>query len=148
LTWSGDGTAKIWETVSGKRLQTLFHEGWVSNAAWNRDGSQILTWSDDGTAKIWDVQTGLPLHIISPDGSPITDVKWNQNENRLLIATDGGIVKIYHTDMDELIVVACQSAMRNFNWGEWQLYFPGEPYRQICPELPIHPSVPQEAIQQ
>jgi WD40 repeat protein len=137
----------LWAAASGERLQTLSHEGSVIGAAWNGDESQILTWSRDGTAKIWAAQSGQPLRIITPDDSPITAAKWNQNEDRLLIATEGGIAKIYYTDMDDLTAAACQSATRNFNWGEWQLYFPGEPYRQICPDLPPHPSVPQEAIE-
>ena len=142
LTWSEDGTAVLWNTASEERLQTLSHEGPVEGAVWNKDESQILTWSHDGAAKIWDAQTGLPLRIIAPDGTPITDAQWNHNEDQLLVATEGGLVRIYYTNMDELLNIACQSATRNFNWDEWQLYFPVEPYRQTCPNFSPHPSVP------
>jgi hypothetical protein len=30
-------------------------------------------------------------------------------------------------------------------WDEWQQYFPGEPYRQTCPNLPVHYTVPEAA---
>jgi hypothetical protein len=36
------------------------------------------------------------------------------------------------------------AATRNLTWQEWQQYLPGQPYRQTCPNLPAHPSVPPE----
>ncbi len=145
LTWSKDGTAVLWDAASGARRQTFAHERAILGAVWNGDGSRILTWSEDGTAKVWDAQTGQLRLVISPDGTVITAAQWNQAGDRLLIATEGGVARIYDTDMDRLVDAACQAATRNFTWAEWQLYFPGEPYRPICPELPVHPSVPQPA---
>ena len=143
LTWSRDGTAVLWDAASGERRQTFAHEGAVLGAAWNGDESRILTWSSDGTAKVWDTQTGQLRLVISPDGTRITAAQWNQAGDRLLVTTAGGVARIYDPDMDRLLDAACQAATRNFTWAEWQLYFPGEPYRPICPELPVHPSVPQ-----
>ena len=40
LTWSGDGTARVWEAGSDTpRRQTLAHDGWVIGATWNADES-------------------------------------------------------------------------------------------------------------
>jgi WD40 repeat protein len=142
LTWSGDNTAVVWDAASGERLQTLFHDDWVRGAAWNEDENRILTGSDDGAAKIWDVETGRLLWLAEPDGKGVTTARWNKGEDRLLVTTAGGAVRIYYTDIAELLSAACRSATRNFTWAEWLLYFPGEPYRQTCPNLPPHPSVP------
>jgi WD40 repeat protein len=45
--------------------------------------------------------------------------------------------------LDELVEIGCWNVRRNLRWDEWQRYLPGEPYRQTCPNLPVHPSVPQ-----
>ncbi len=53
VTGSYDNTAKIWDAVSGKELQTL--RGYVVNsAAFSSDGKRVVTGSMDNTAKIWD----------------------------------------------------------------------------------------------
>lgn len=46
--------------------------------------------------------------------------------------------------MTDLLDTACQRATHNLTWREWQLYFPGQPYRIICDQWPVHPSVPEE----
>ena len=58
-TASNDGTAKIWDAVSGKELLTLSgHKDWVLSVAFSPDGSRIATSSFDGTAIVWDAETG------------------------------------------------------------------------------------------
>jgi WD40 repeat protein len=46
---------------------------------------------------------------------------------------------------DEQMELACLFAGRNFALDEWQRYFPDEPYRKTCVELPVHPSVVEES---
>jgi hypothetical protein len=58
LTWSEDGTAKLWNT-DGAPIATLTHDDQVNGASWNGDESRILTWSDDHTAKLWNTDGHL-----------------------------------------------------------------------------------------
>lgn len=54
LTYSTDGTARIWSAETGKELERL--EGFTGNpytATWNQDGIKILTSSTDGTVSVW-----------------------------------------------------------------------------------------------
>jgi WD40 repeat protein len=144
VTVSGDGTVRIWNAQSGDPLLTLNHDAPVQGAQWNGDESHILTYSDDGTARVWDAQSGELLLTLNGDGSAVTVARWNQDESRILLATRGGLVRAYYTDLTELLEVACQeAATRNLTWSEWQAYFPGQSYRQTCPDLPPHPSVPE-----
>ncbi len=48
--------------------------------------------------------------------------------------------------LEELVDIGCQKVRRNLSWEEWQRYLPGEPYRQTCPNLPSHPSVPASEL--
>lgn len=54
-----------------------------------------------------------------------------------------GGVGSFATQMVDLLDTACQRATCNLTWAEWLLYFPGQPYRLICNQWPVHDSVPE-----
>ena len=59
MTASGDGSAKLWDLLSGRLVEDLLgHRGWVTTAAFAPDGRTVLTASQDGTARIWDATAG------------------------------------------------------------------------------------------
>ncbi len=54
LTGSFDGTARLWNTETGRELQTFRgHNNCVVTSAFSPDGKSILTGSRDGTARLW-----------------------------------------------------------------------------------------------
>lgn len=54
LTASSDRTAKLWDSNTGKNLQTLAgHDSDVFSCAFNYAGDAIVTASKDNTCKIW-----------------------------------------------------------------------------------------------
>jgi WD40 repeat protein len=60
VTASLDGTARLWDSVSGQEIATLKpHQGepvlQMKSAAFNRDGTLVVTASADQTARVWDV---------------------------------------------------------------------------------------------
>ncbi|MFH0894476.1 MAG: caspase family protein [Bacteroidota bacterium] len=57
-----DGTMKIWESSSGKLLNSIDDHVFrfpMITATFSADGKYILTFSEDGTAKIWDSKSGI-----------------------------------------------------------------------------------------
>jgi WD40 repeat protein len=51
---SGRQAAKLYEIESGRELLSLKgHAGWVSAAAFSRDGAALMTGGNDGTARVW-----------------------------------------------------------------------------------------------
>jgi WD40 repeat protein len=57
VTASSDGTARVWDSVTGKLLIRPFeHQSWVVSAAFSPDGTHIVTASHDKTAQVWDVR--------------------------------------------------------------------------------------------
>jgi hypothetical protein len=71
LTASDDGTAKLWDSKTGKLVRTLTgHTDRVRHAAFSPNGQQAVTSSSDKTAIIWDVATGKPI------GKPLNGHKW------------------------------------------------------------------------
>ena len=62
LTWSADGTARLWNASDGSPIgQPMKHDSAVNGAAYNQDETRILTWSEDGTARLWDASDGSPI---------------------------------------------------------------------------------------
>lgn len=82
LTACKDGTARLWDTLTGQPIgQPLQHEREVTAASFSPDGSKILTVSLDGTARIWRTDTrtevfrlaghqgGVLAAVFSPKGN-------------------------------------------------------------------------------
>ena len=56
LTWSYDGTARVWDARSGDAITPpLKHEDLVAGAKVFADDTRILTWRFEGTARVWSV---------------------------------------------------------------------------------------------
>ena len=57
-----DGTARIWDAVTGDPVgPPLRHDESVNAVAFRPDGAVVLTGSDDQTTRFWDAKTGAPL---------------------------------------------------------------------------------------
>ncbi len=146
---STDQTIRLWDlrhpTVEPTVLQG--HENGVWSVAFSPDGLSLASASDDQTIRLWDLsisfieQTVFPGHedliwseAFSPDGNP--QISGSPNQTIQLRAI-----------LEKLVEIGCQNMGRNLSWEEWQRYLPGEPYRQTCPNLRPHPSVPAEELQ-
>src|SRR5258705_400589 len=65
-TAGADGTARIWDAVTGRPRATLTgHTGWVQAVAIAPDGSWLATGGADKTVRIWDAVTGQPRAVSS-----------------------------------------------------------------------------------
>jgi WD40 repeat protein/serine/threonine protein kinase len=59
LSGGGDGTVRVWETATGRRLQTLAgHAGAVTRLVLVGDSPQALSGGADGTLRLWDLAAG------------------------------------------------------------------------------------------
>jgi hypothetical protein len=94
----------------------------VSRVAFSRDGKLLA--SGGGDIRLWDVDVGCVLY---------------QEEEELL-----GSECTFVTDPKSWKQQACKVANRNLSLEEWQKYFPGEPYRKVCAELPVPAGVPEQ----
>ena len=63
LTWSKDGTARVWDATDGKALAVMAHSWAVEGARFSENGQHILTWGgedyqSDDSVQIWDASNG------------------------------------------------------------------------------------------
>lgn len=59
LSWSEDGTLKLWDLARGNlRHELLGHKAMVNGATLLAGERTALSWSGDGTLKLWDLECG------------------------------------------------------------------------------------------
>jgi WD40 repeat protein len=75
------GTARVWDTATGKQIAALPSP--VQSAVFSPNGTRIVTTSRDSTARIWDANSGVEIiairghereansAVFSPDGSRV-----------------------------------------------------------------------------
>ncbi|HSJ88587.1 MAG TPA: helix-turn-helix domain-containing protein, partial [Anaerolineales bacterium] len=97
-TSSLDGTARLWDTATGKELFTLqSHTDEVWGVAFSPDGTRLVTSSSDHTAIVWDVVSGQALVILAghTDGITLAIFSPNDGGRRVATASDDGTAKIW-----------------------------------------------------
>lgn len=91
-TASWDGTARIWEVVTGAEIRVLRgHTGGVRSVAFSADGTRVVTASKDGTARTWDALTGLAIHVFSDPNSPRGSVVISTDGTHIITADDSHV---------------------------------------------------------
>ena len=57
-------------------------------------------------------------------------------QSTIYVQSDNKTACLWLLQVNDLLELARITVGRNFSTDEWQLYFPGEPYRQTFPDLP------------
>lgn len=108
VTSSKDGTARIWDTQTGKKMLSLKHNDQVNRATFNPDSSLIVTASSDHTAKVWRVLDGKEILNIdhndrvadvkfSPDGKLVGSAGWDRVAQVWQISNQTRLFSISHS---------------------------------------------------
>lgn len=96
LTTSLDKMAVLWDTASGKKLQTFAgHTEYIFRAALSADGTQLLTGSLDMTARLWDVATGTERYRFAAHTGPVATVAFSPDGQLLLTGSSDGTVRLW-----------------------------------------------------
>ena len=96
LTWSDDGTARLWDAATGAQIgPALKHEGIVWGAAFSRGETRILSWSEDGTARLWDAATGAQIGPALEHEGPVSGAAFSQDETRILTWSGDNSVRLW-----------------------------------------------------
>jgi hypothetical protein len=70
----------------------------------------------------------------------IRAVAFSLDGRYILTGSHDRTARVWPVRLDDLVELACRTAVRNLAWDEWQQFFPGKDYRATCPELPVHSS--------
>jgi WD40 repeat protein len=70
VTASDDGTARIWDTATGRELHELDHASkWVRTATVSPDGTLVATSGLDDKVRVWQMETGKQVHALKGHGT-------------------------------------------------------------------------------
>jgi WD40 repeat protein len=90
-TGSFDGTAKVWDTATGREVLALSdNTGPVHIVEFSPDGQRLATASDDLTAKVWGLDTGELLLTLIGHKAPILNIKFSSDGQLLATGDDAG----------------------------------------------------------
>lgn len=100
VTASRDGTARVWDAVSGREILKFAHEKdklgsnvQVNRAAFSPDGSLIVTSScDDNTARVW--TAAGERRITVPGSDTIFSVSFSPN-GLLIVTAEHGLARVW-----------------------------------------------------
>jgi WD40 repeat protein len=95
-TASYDGTARIWDSATGRERAVLVgHSGPVQAVAVAPDGSWLATGGDDATARIWDAASGRERATLSGHASTVAGVAVAPDGSWLATASYDGTARIW-----------------------------------------------------
>ena len=96
LTWSLDGTARLWDAATGTQIgQPLHHEARVWGALFNGGERSILTWSEDRTARLWDAASGAQIGQPMYHEDDVLGARFNNDKNRILTWSLDGTARLW-----------------------------------------------------
>jgi WD40 repeat protein/DNA-binding SARP family transcriptional activator len=102
VTGGRDGTASVWDLVTGERLLTLDgHAAAVMATAVSPDGSLIATAGAEGTVRLWDATSGEQHLVLEGHRGEVTGVAFSPNGTELTTAGVDASVRTWDTATGE-----------------------------------------------
>ena len=127
-----DGLARIWDPDSESEPIGLHgHQGPVRQVRWRPpNDARLLTVGDDGTARLWSPE-GDQIAVLEGHEGRLTHGEWHPRGSHVLTAGFDATVRVFFSDIRDLMAEADRRAVRNMSREEWRLYM-GGPYRATC----------------
>jgi WD40 repeat protein/serine/threonine protein kinase len=109
--WGVSGEVKVWETASGKEVQTFpGHRSSCYSVSFAPDGRRLASSGYDQRIKIWDLQTGEKVQdleghqhlvirqVFSPDGKQLASASWDHTVKVWDVETGKDLLTLRHKD--------------------------------------------------
>ncbi|XP_054480980.1 apoptotic protease-activating factor 1 isoform X1 [Anoplopoma fimbria] len=96
LSWSFDGTVKMWDIESGEKLRDIeAHRGAILSCHVSPDGCLFATTSADMTAKLWHCETWQCVHTLSGHQECVRSCRFSWDNRRLATGDDNGEIRLW-----------------------------------------------------
>jgi hypothetical protein len=125
---------QAWEIPSGKRLLSITASGDIDVIVPDPTSASFATITH-GRLTVWDARTGARLAQL-PDTGYLRAAAFSPDGRYLLAGYDENFAALWLWRPADLRDQACARLTRNLSRDEWAHWFPKQPYRQVCPNLP------------
>lgn len=133
-----DHIVRVRDAQTGHQIVRLRHDGIVRSIKFfdskTSNGYYLASGGDDHIVRVWEIPGGREVaRMVHED--VVTSVDFT--ESFIISSSKDKSVRIWYWGINSLIAEACRHLPRNFTHAEWTHYFPDEPYRATCPDLPL-----------
>ncbi|KAL2775867.1 apoptotic protease-activating factor 1 isoform b [Daubentonia madagascariensis] len=104
LSWSFDGTVKVWDIITGRMEKDFVcHQGTVLSCDISLDATKFSSTSADKTAKIWSFELLSPLHELRGHNGCVRCSAFSVDSTLLATGDDNGEIRIWNVFNGELL---------------------------------------------
>ncbi len=125
---------QAWDVPSGKRRFALTASTDIDLIVPAPSSADFATLAH-GHLTVWDASTGVRLAEL-PDAGYLRTAAFSPDGRYVLAGYDERSAALWLWRSSDLRDQACARLTNNLSKDEWKRWFPQEPYRQICPNLP------------
>src|SRR5262249_32671424 len=98
VTASLDGTAKVWDATTFKRVSVLKHSGPVQQASFSADGRRVLAVGTDRAGRVWDAVEGtLEVPLLRHNGV-VYRASFSCDGRYVVTASEDGTARLWDTE--------------------------------------------------
>ncbi|XP_066525491.1 apoptotic protease-activating factor 1 isoform X2 [Hoplias malabaricus] len=121
LSWSFDGTVKVWDLSCGEKLQDLeCHQGAVLSGDISPDGRLFCTASADKTAKVWSSASWNMVFHLKGHKACVRCCRFSWDGKRLATGDDNGEIRLWNMLNGSLLKICSRESkdsMDSFHGG-------------------------------
>ncbi|MGE0475067.1 MAG: hypothetical protein AB7P17_15640, partial [Nitrospirales bacterium] len=103
VTASDDGTARLFDVLTGSTIKVLPHRGAVNVVKFSPNGQWIMTGSNDSEAKVWGGRSGEFYAVFNGHHASILEGTFSPNSQLLATASRDHTVMIWEVNSKKLI---------------------------------------------
>ncbi|CAJ1054778.1 apoptotic protease-activating factor 1 isoform X1 [Xyrichtys novacula] len=106
LSWSYDGTAKMWDVESGEKLRDIeAHRGAILSCHVSPDGCLFATTSADMTAKLWHCESWQCANTLSGHQDCVRSCRFTWDSRRIATGDDNGEIRLWNVKDGTLLSI-------------------------------------------
>uniref|UniRef100_A0A674N9A8 Apoptotic peptidase activating factor 1 n=1 Tax=Takifugu rubripes TaxID=31033 RepID=A0A674N9A8_TAKRU len=111
LSWSFDGTVKMWDTESGEKLQDVeAHQGAILSCHVSPDGCLFATTSADRTAKLWHCESWQCVHALKGHQECVRSCRFSWDSRRVATGDDNGEIRLWSVSDGSLLKICSRDS--------------------------------------
>ncbi|XP_034982780.1 apoptotic protease-activating factor 1 isoform X1 [Zootoca vivipara] len=104
LSWSFDGTVKLWNTVTGELERDIIcHEDTILSCVISPNTTMFSTTSADKTAKLWSFESSSVLHKLNGHDGCVRCCAFSLDNELLATGDDNGEIRVWNVLRGELL---------------------------------------------